>query len=349
MNGLMGRKRQANFSLPPRMHLKSGTYYYVTNEKPRKWHSLGKDLGNAKVEWARLESSNHEGSISTLIDEWLSTEEFSLRPASTQKVYTSVAKQLKGVFGDTPVQSITPGLIAQWMDNHSSKARANMGKAVLSSVLKIAVRYEKINHNPCQEITAHKIPGRTRYITDDEYLRIHAKAIPILQAAMDIAYLTGARVSDVFAIRLSAWSKDGLLVRQIKTKKLQLFQRTPELEEAISRAKAIPRPFRGLFLFCTSTGKQYSPSTIRDWWISARELAGIPDVHFHDIRGKSATDAEDDGEDYQALLGHSTKAMSDKYLKIEKPQSVKPRRRFVETSTNIVENTLKNRTNTQPV
>ena len=329
MNGLMGRKRQANFSLPPRMHLKSGTYYYVTNEKPRKWHSLGKDLGNAKVEWARLESSNHEGSISTLIDEWLSTEEFSLRPASTQKVYTSVAKQLKGVFGDTPVQSITPGLIAQWMDNHHSKTQANMGKSVLSGVMKIAVRYEKINHNPCPDISPHNLEGRKRYITDDEFLRIRSHANDTLKAIMDIAYLTSSRISDVLAVRLSAWSSDGLLVRQIKTKKLQLFARTPELEKAIDQAKAIPRPFRGLFLFCTSTGKQYHQNTVRGWWVSARELAGVEDVHFHDIRGKSATDAEDDGEDYQALLGHSTKAMSDKYLKIEKPQKVTPRGRSV--------------------
>lgn len=328
----MGRKRQANFSLPPRMQLKSGTYYYVTNDKPRKWISLGKELGKAKIEWARIDSSSvSQDSISVLIDDWLSTDEFSSRPINTKKVYNSVAKQLKAVFGDTPVQDITPGLIAQWMDNHKSKTQANMGKSVLSSVMKIAVRYGKINHNPCLEISVHRIAGRKRYITDDEYLRIRSHASPVLKCIMDIAYLTSSRISDVLAIRLSSWTSDGLLIKQIKTKKLQLFQRTPELEKAIDQAKAIPRPFRGLFLFCTSTGKQYHQNTVREWWVSAREAAGVDDVHFHDIRGKSATDAEDDGEDYQALLGHSTKAMSDKYLKIEKPQKVKPRSRIVES------------------
>lgn len=331
----MGRKRQANFSLPPRMHLKSGTYYYVTNDKPRKWISLGKELGKAKVEWARLESATTSAdSISVLIDDWLSTDDFAARPASTKKVYVSVSKQLKAVFGDTTVQDITPGLIAQWMDNHASKTQANMGKSVLSSVMKIAVRHGKINYNPCQEISIHRIEGRKRYITDDEYLRIRSHANLALQCIMDIAYLTSSRISDVLAIRLSAWTSEGLLIKQIKTKKLQLFQRTPELEKAIEQAKAIPRSFRGLFLFCTSTGKQYHPNTVREWWVSARELAGVEDAHFHDIRGKSATDAEDDGEDYQALLGHSTKAMSDKYLKIEKPQIVKPRSRIVESYKN---------------
>ena len=330
------------------MHLKSGTYYYVTNDKPRKWISLGKDLGGAKIEWARLESSTtSQDSISVLIDEWLSTEEFEARPVSTKKAYKSLAKQLKAVFGTTLVQSITPGLIAQWMDSHASKTPANMGKSVLSSVMKIAVRYGKIDYNPCQEISAHKIKGRTRYITDDEFQRIRSHANDMLQCIMDISYLTSSRISDVLAIRLSAWSKDGLLIRQIKTKKLQLFQRTPELEAAIEKAKAIPRPFRGLFLFCTTTGKQYHQNTVREWWVSARELAGVDDVHFHDIRGKSATDAEDEGEDYQALLGHSTKAMSDKYLKIEKPQIVKPRKRFVERMSGIVERAPETRTSTK--
>ena len=340
----MGRKRQANFSLPPRMHLKSGTYYYVTNEKPRRWISLGKDISASKREWARIETeTSGEDSISRLIDKWLSTEEFYARPVSTQKVYNSVAKQLKAVFGDMAVQDIKPGNVALWMDSHKSKTQANMGKSVLSSVMKVAVRYGKIDHNPCQEVAVHEIEGRKRYVTDDEFNRIRSHANDALKAIMDIAYLTSSRISDVLAIRLSAWSSDGLLVRQIKTKKLQLYQRTPELEESINRAKAIPRPFRGLFLFCTTTGKQYHQNTVREWWVSARELAGVDDVHFHDIRGKSATDAEEDGEDYQALLGHSTKKMSDKYLKIEKPQIVKPRRRIVERSITVVESTPETR------
>ena len=347
MNSLMGRKRQANFSLPPRMHLKSGTYYYVTNDKPRKWVSLGKDLGKAKTEWAKIEnSSNDANSISRLIDEWLELPYFQKRPVSTQRMYRSISGQLKAVFTTTDVSSITPGDIAQWMDGHSSKSQANLGKAVLSNVLSLAVRHGKILSNPCREVERHKIAGRKRYVTDEEFMLIRSHANPVLQVIMDIAYLTSSRISDVLAIRLSAWSSDGLLVRQIKTKKLQLFQRTPELEIVINSAKEIPRPFRGLFLLCTSTGKMYSQSTVRDWWISARKLAGVEDVHFHDIRGKSATEAREDGEDYQALLGHSTKAMSDKYMKVEKPEIVKPRGRFVETSTKIVEKPAKNRTNT---
>jgi len=56
MTSTMGRRRQSNLDLPPRMHLKSGTYYYVTTDKPRKWISLGKDLNEARRKWADIEA-----------------------------------------------------------------------------------------------------------------------------------------------------------------------------------------------------------------------------------------------------------------------------------------------------
>ena len=57
MTSTMGRRRQSNLDLPPRMHLKSGTYYYVTTDKPRKWISLGKDLNDARRKWADIEEA----------------------------------------------------------------------------------------------------------------------------------------------------------------------------------------------------------------------------------------------------------------------------------------------------
>lgn len=108
MSGSMGRKRQSNFGLPPRMHLKSGTYYYVTNTQPRKWISLGKDLAQAKLRWASLEDDGNDktgDSVSVLIDEWLELPHEDMA-ASTLRVYKSVAKQLKGFFGDSPIHKI---------------------------------------------------------------------------------------------------------------------------------------------------------------------------------------------------------------------------------------------------
>ena len=51
----MGRRRQTNLDLPPRMQVKAGTYYYVTSGQPRKWINLGRDKAAARRKWAELE------------------------------------------------------------------------------------------------------------------------------------------------------------------------------------------------------------------------------------------------------------------------------------------------------
>ncbi len=214
-----------------------------------------------------------------------------------------------------------------WQDCHPSKVNANTGKSIITTVLNIAVRRGMINRNPAKEVENLTIKRRKRYITDDEFLKIREHASPALRAAMDISYVTGARIGDVIHIRLSHITDEGLLIRQGKTNKLQLFKRNDALDTVIANAKAIKRPVRSsLFLLCTLRGQQYKYAQMNEWWIAARTKAGIPDVHFHDIRGKSATDAKRSGIDYQALLGHTTKAMSDSYIKLEDAQIVEPLR-----------------------
>lgn len=319
----MGRRRKNNLDLPPRMAQKGKAYYYVTSTTPRRWIPLGSDLAEARRQWAELENGpREENRIDNLIDAWISSPAFSALAPSSRICYESVSKQVKAYFKDGYAADIKPHDVAGWMDDHPSKSQANLGRALLSNVMSLAVRKGFIDRNPVAEIKRHSLKSRGRYITDAEYRSIREHAHPILKAAMDISYVTAARISDILAIHLSNWTADGLTIKQIKTGKLQLFRRSATLEAVIESAKAIPRPVRGLYLLCTQRGKPYSYATINTWWQQAREKAGIDDVHFHDIRAKSATDAKQAGIDYQALLGHTTKAMSDRYIKIEEAQQV---------------------------
>lgn len=326
----MGRRRQTLLNLPPRMHLKSGTYYYVTTTKPRKWISLGKDIDEARRKWADIEAGpSNKNTLACLIDEWMESPSFAELAFNTRKVYKSASKQLKAVFAEFSVSDIKPHHVAKWQDDHGSKVMANTGKSILTTVLNIAIRRGMIERNPAKEVENITVKRRKRYITDEEFIAIREKAHPVLRAAMDISYVTGARIGDILDMRLSHISPEGLLVRQEKTDKLQLFKRNDALNLAIENAKSIKRPIRGLFLLCTMRGQQYDYQQLNQWWIKARTEAGVEDVHFHDIRGKSATDAKRAGMDYQALLGHTTKAMSDSYIKLEDAQLVEPMRNIL--------------------
>lgn len=331
MTNTMGRRRQSNLDLPPRMHLKSETYYHVSTTLPRQWTKLGKDLNEARKKWAELESDDNSGvTLAFLLDEWMLGKDFAKLSANTRKQYSSVAKQLKITFGGfSSVADIKPHHVAQWQDGHPSRVNANTGKSILTTVLNIAIRRGLIERNPAKEVENLTVDRRKRYITDEEYIAIRSKAHPVLRAAMDISYVTGARIGDIIDMKLSHISTEGLLVRQEKTDKLQLFKRNSALDLVIEQAKAIKRPVRGLYLLCTMRGQQYDYQQLNQWWIKAREEAGVEDVHFHDIRGKSATDAKRAGLDYQALLGHTTKAMSDSYIKLDDAQIVEPMARVI--------------------
>lgn len=318
MSGSMGRKRLSSFDLPPRMHRKGKAFYYVTNGTPRKWISLGSDLSKAKAKWAQLEGTTSGNSISVMIDEWL--DKPNDLAESTMINYRSVAIQLKEYFGDSPVEKFETKHVYSWLDNHPSKARANLGKAVLANVFEIAIRRGLLNDNPARNAKRLKVEARTRDLTDSEFMLIRDNANPVLACAMNISYVTGARVSDVIAIKREHLTSEGVLIRQKKTKKLQLFEWTPALRQVIDDAKKLPRSVKGMHLLCTLKGLKYSYATIYTWWCKAVEKAGVKDANFHDIRGKAADAAERAGLDYQGMLGHSSKSMSDRYLKTQRPK-----------------------------
>lgn len=299
------------------MHLKDGIYYHVASTKPRRWTKLHADLAKARILWAQIENGTG-GSGDTFVaalDDYLVSQRFLDLAEKTRKQYEHVAGELRTFFNDATLSIITPAHVALWMDNHRSRIQANTGKAVMGNVFDIAVRHGLIERNPAREIRYHTIAGRDRILTDEEYRAIWLAAPEHVRIAMDIAYLTGSRISDILAIKLQDITPDGIYIRQIKTKKRMLFLWSTALEDIVARAKALPRSIRGMHLICQHRGQPYRYETFNEHWRTAYREVGIEDLHFHDIRAKAATDAKAMGMDYQALLGHASKAMSDRYIR----------------------------------
>jgi integrase len=62
-------------------------------------------------------------------------------------------------------------------------------------------------------------------------------------------------------------------------------------------------------------GRPYAYSTVRDMYDAAAIKAKVEDTTFHDLRAKSLTDAKRDGKNPTALGGHSSPAMTARYLR----------------------------------
>lgn len=304
----MGRRRTRNLDLPPRLHRRGASYYYVANN-PRRWIPLGRDLGHAKRLWAQYECEAPSETVETLVDGFLRLPH--KWSESTRKQYKAFAKTLAGAFPHGVADVSTP-MIARWRDDNAHRqVWVNGCLSLLRSAFVKAVEWGLVTVNPVQ-VTLFETFKRERYVSDDEFRAIRVKAPQWLQDAMELAYLTSLRESDVLALR---WSEvdETVRVRQKKTGARQAFDITPELQAVLDRCRS--GKVRGLFVISDHRGRPITARRLQTHWIAARTAAKVDDVVFHDIRGKAATDAKADSLDYQAMLGHSSRAMSDRYVK----------------------------------
>ena len=322
----MGRRRKINFNLPPRMYLKHGAYYYVSREN--KWTRLSDDKAIAFSKWAEIageiprDSASEKplaGSMGALIEKYM----IEIAPKKAKSTYQGnliEAKNLKEVFGNTLVLEIRPMHIAKYLDIRGIKApiRANREISLLSHIFSYAMRWGQLDRNPCLGVAKHPEKGRDRYITDQEFEGVKNLASELIATVMDFAYITAMRKGDILKLRLDQITDEGIWVKQSKTGSKQLYEWTTGLTNAVTRAKSLKRPIRGLYLFCTRQGQPYSDTGFKAMWnrvqIKWADL-GEQRFTFHDIRAKALTDAKRLGLDAQSLAGHATSAMTEHYIK----------------------------------
>jgi len=245
-----------------------------------------------------------------------------------------IATFLDGKFGDKPNM-------------------ANKYKALLSLLFGFAVRRGLRDDNPCRDIRGMAEPKRWRYITDDELRRVRAAAMvgrdgeatesgPMIVCLIDLAVITGQRIGDLLALRRGDVRPEGIIFRPSKTSGSTgvtvPVKMTPQLRDVLARANSIAggdddgAQVKGLTVIHTTTGKPYTYAGAQTAWkraiARAREAyekecveAGVQPVagflqnmHFHDLRRKSLTDAKAQGKDPQKLGGHTDPKMTARYL-----------------------------------
>lgn len=306
------RPRKKNRNLPPCVYLKHGAYWFV---KKGKWKRLASDLPSALREYARLAAAPESGMIALIDKTWPHIIE-GLAP-STVEQYRLAANRLKDILAEFTPEQLRPRDVAAIRDHfRETPNQANRFISYLRNVMNYAVDWQIVESNPCVGVRRLPEKKRDRYVTDAEYREIYAQASESLKPIMDICYFTGQRISDVLAIKMSDIDDEGIHFKQGKTGTRLLVKMTPELKAAIDKAKALPRPAQGTTLFCTKRGgNQYNYDTVKNMYRSAVSKAGVERTTLHDLRAKSLTDAKKQGKNAQALGGHSTEAMTNRYIR----------------------------------
>ena len=306
----MGRRRTKDLDLPPRLYRRGSRFYYVSADG--KWHALGSDKDRALRLWVDLECLPQRVSVGDMVRRYVS-DCMDKRAASTRRRYSDYARTIEDEFGKFAPDELTRFMIARWRDG--GKVKRGWFNGCLS-LLRVAYRkggeWGWATTNEAEEVSFNATEARRRYLTDDEFRAVRECAPGWLQVAMDVSYLTGMRESDVLALRWQAIG-ERVFVEQVKTGNRQAFEISPPLRAVLEGAKR--RPIVGLFVVATDKGRPISARRLQDTFRECCEAVGVKDARFHDIRGKAATDAADEGLDYQALLGHTSRKMSDRYVK----------------------------------
>lgn len=322
-------------------------YYY---EHPRdaagkrKVVSLGSDLAAAKKKWADIEgapppidSDTVEGVWEAYI-KWAETSPDSDLSARTIRDRRAYWRELKPVFGETPIDALLPGHIQPYFEARSSKVSAKKELKFLGTMCNWArARGKMTTPNPTTGLMRGlKIDeSRNVYVEDADLERVYRHAGEIVRDCLDLAYMTGQRPTDVRQLKWDQIVDGKLEFRQNKTGAKMRIAIVGELKEMIDRAReraATVKRRPTTILFDPDGMPLNEFGHFRNQFNKARDAAEkeatelkVPffRFQFRDLRPKSATDLESVSE-ARKLLGHTTERMTAAYIRERRGDVVQP-------------------------
>lgn len=331
------KRNKENRGLPKRWCLKHGAYYYlVPKGHEARWDGkrlfrLGGKLHEAYGVWsARLKVAEDATTVNELLDRY-ALQEVPKKAAATRTDYMHSIARLRVIFGPCGLEDIRPTNIYQYVDKRKAKVRARREIAVLRHAYTKAVEWGFIDRHPFKnEIRMGGEKPRTRYVTDEEIAQVMALkpmrkkgSVAMIQAYIRLKILLGLRRGDLLRLKIDDLKRNLLTVSTRKTLKLQSFEWSDELREAVEQAKAARPIDIGPYLFCNAAGEcYYSEHTGKaSGWDSIwqRFMDRLLDERRiterfteHDLRAKTASDAGS-LERGKELLGHSDIKTTDRH------------------------------------
>jgi hypothetical protein len=346
----MGRRRTLQKHLPQRVYLKHGRYWFV--DRTNKWRDLGRTESDMYRALARYADCSASLTIMNAVFDRYLIEKLPLLAARTQSDYRGYIRNLRLVFGIAPPTDVTASHVFVYRNKRAERSvvQANREKSCLSAVFTAATEWGVVRENPCRSVPKIMEPSRSRYVSDEEFSAVYRCASSMLQCAMDLATMTGQREGDLLRLSRSQLKDDGIEFcigkskrrhprhgKVIETSTILIMEWSPELKSVINRLKLLGPDIRPTLL-CNLQGKRYTESGFRSNWHrllqkALRAKAISNPFTFHDLRAKSASDAEDPQEATERLAHDDPRTTRKVYLR--KPRRARPGAKILDTSANI--------------
>ncbi len=321
-----------------------------TNGKPRQAvKTVRGTRREAQAEMARMIADRDRGvdlkperlTAAELAQRWLDSRRPDLAAPTTVSYEAVLRLHVLPVVGQVRLRDLKPlhieAVKADVVKGGGSQKLALNVFRVINAMLKQAVRWQLLAHNPCEAVQA---PRPRRYVphtpTPEELERLFvvADGTPYGPVAR-LAALTGARQSELLSLRWRHldWDERRLTVPGTKTvasaRVVDLGQTAMELLSAQRRAEREKRLKLGpgadcgkdeATIFTNLIGKPVDAGGLKRTWRRIVRAAAVGHVRFHDLRHTSATYLLRAGVPVQVVserLGHTrTSTTTDFYAHV---------------------------------
>lgn len=325
----MSPKRGRENKLPHRVTMKHGAFYYLkpiikNGKSSTQWVRLGATEKEMHLKLADMKDEG-AGLVGAIIDRYKDTIIIK-KALNTQESQGNQLERIKKAFGHMRPSDIRPSHIAQYHDivGETAPYQANRELALITHVLKYAVRWGYIDDNPAREIQRFPEHARKRYITYDEFTAVAQRAPLWIKILMHLSYISGQRRVDLLSLQRNQLTDDGILITQSKTGTRLLIEWTDNLRSIISQALTeLPENrIHSVYVICDRNGQQRKDAAFTTAWTRLMNQCIAEGIitekfQFRDVRAKAGTDS--DGKH----LGHKSESTLKRHYK-RLPERVKP-------------------------
>lgn len=307
----MGRRRTKHPGLPAHVRPKNGAYHYE-NPKTREWTRLAAidDYPGMLKALAVILAADAPTHTIELLWARYEVERLPQLAKKTQQNRRNDMKRPLQVFGKMNAQAIDPWHAWTYWRKRGETEQAKHEIRAMSALLTYARQVgARTTDNPWFELGLEvKSKAPRPYVTDAMFFAVRDIAPPMIGYMMDAAWSGGLDGATLRYLERRHVTDTGLLFERPKTGKLQQID-GPDLAEIIKAALRLPPQVRR-FIFCRRGGQPYSANGFQTAWqrlvrkaIKLGRLKAEQRYHFHDLRGKAASESETD-EQAKNLLGH---------------------------------------------
>ena len=248
-------------------------------------------------------------------------EEATLKPG-TIETYRYNSRVLTRLLGHLHIHEIDRRALAEFIAARKrtgvTDATIRRDLALVGSIFTAAIRWGWVDTSPVTRFNKKALresKPRTRFLTREDFVRLHAAASDDLKPILVLAVETGLRKEELLGLTLSSIDlrRRELRLTLTKTGRPRQVPLSPKAQETIRELLERSRP-RSPFLFCKPDGSHVGDP--KKAFSGACRRAGIVDFRFHDLRHTFASWFAQDGGDLYRLsriLGHATLQMSSRY------------------------------------